>query len=63
MSREMLRERGQEMAARLGQPATGVEVPGLQDFISEVAVARNVNDNGARKGLYDLLPKKPNRPR
>jgi alkylhydroperoxidase/carboxymuconolactone decarboxylase family protein YurZ len=32
----MLRERGQEMAARLGQPATGVEVPGLQDFISEV---------------------------
>ena len=35
----------------------------FEDFISEVAVARNVNDNGARKGLYDLLPKKPNRPR
>ena len=35
----------------------------FEDFISEVAVARNVNDNGVRKGLYDLLPKKPNRPR
>ncbi|RSM37581.1 ParA family protein [Amycolatopsis balhimycina DSM 5908] len=35
----------------------------FEDFISEVAVARNVNDNGARKGLYDLLPKKPHRPR
>jgi len=30
----------------------------FEDFISEVAVARNANDNGARKGLYDLMPKK-----
>ena len=29
----------QRMAARLGQPAAGVEVPGLQDFISEVVYA------------------------
>ncbi|MFE0020694.1 ParA family protein [Amycolatopsis sp. NPDC059021] len=35
----------------------------FEDFISEVAVARNHNDNGARKKLYDLMPKKPPRPR
>ncbi|RZQ63685.1 ParA family protein [Amycolatopsis suaedae] len=48
---------------RREQPATRV-VPGEQefsfeDFITEVAEARNVNDNGTRKKLYDLLPKKP----
>lgn len=35
----------------------------FEDFITEVAMARNTNDNGVRKGLYDLLPKKPHRPR
>ncbi|WP_158883908.1 ParA family protein [Amycolatopsis anabasis] len=31
----------------------------FEDFITEVAEARNTNDNGARKKLYDLLPKRP----
>ncbi|NKQ52567.1 ParA family protein [Amycolatopsis sp. K13G38] len=31
----------------------------FEDFITEVAQTRNDNDNGARKKLYDLLPKKP----
>ncbi|GLY67713.1 ParA family protein [Amycolatopsis taiwanensis] len=31
----------------------------FEDFISDVARTRNANDNGARKGLYDLLPKRP----
>jgi chromosome partitioning protein len=31
----------------------------FEDFISEVARTRDANDNGARKGLYDLLPKRP----
>ncbi|WP_410657771.1 ParA family protein [Amycolatopsis sp. lyj-112] len=35
----------------------------FEDFITEVSVARSANDNGARKKLYDLMPKKPNRPR
>jgi chromosome partitioning protein len=35
----------------------------FEDFISEVSVARAANDNGARKKLYDLMPKKPQRPR
>lgn len=33
----------------------------FEDFISEVARTRDVNDNGARKGLYDLLPKRQQR--
>ena len=36
MSRELLRKRGHDIAARLGQPITGVAVPGLDDFIAEV---------------------------
>jgi 4-carboxymuconolactone decarboxylase len=36
MSRDMLRERGQEIAARLGQPAPRASVPGLDDLIAEV---------------------------
>ncbi|MEC3982423.1 ParA family protein [Amycolatopsis sp. H20-H5] len=35
----------------------------FEDFIAEVSIARNANDNGSRKKLYDLLPKKPQRPR
>lgn len=35
----------------------------FEDFISDVSAARNNNDNGSRKKLYDLLPKKPHRPR
>ncbi|EMD30011.1 ParA family protein [Amycolatopsis azurea] len=35
----------------------------FEDFITEVSVTRSANDNGARKRLYDLMPKKPNRPR
>jgi chromosome partitioning protein len=31
----------------------------FEDFITEVARTRSDNDNGARKKLYDLLPKKP----
>jgi chromosome partitioning protein len=30
----------------------------FEDFISEISGARNRNDTGARKKLYDLLPKK-----
>ena len=36
MSRELLRKRGHDIAARLRQPITGVAVPGLDDFIAEV---------------------------
>jgi 4-carboxymuconolactone decarboxylase len=36
MSREKLRERGQQLAARLGQPTTRAAVPGLHDLIAEV---------------------------
>jgi chromosome partitioning protein len=31
----------------------------FEDFINDIAEARSANDNGARKKLYDLLPKKP----
>jgi chromosome partitioning protein len=31
----------------------------FEDFISEVARTRDTNDNGVRKNLYDLLPKRP----
>ncbi|HKS45651.1 MAG TPA: ParA family protein [Amycolatopsis sp.] len=31
----------------------------FEDFITEVARTRSANDSGARKGLYDLLPKRP----
>ncbi|GAB3574507.1 ParA family protein [Amycolatopsis endophytica] len=31
----------------------------FEDFITQVAHARNENDNGARKKLYDLMPKRP----
>ncbi|KAA9154492.1 ParA family protein [Amycolatopsis acidicola] len=31
----------------------------FEDFIKEVSKTRSTNDNGARKKLYDLLPKKP----
>ncbi len=36
MSRDALRKRGHEIAARLGQAATREAVPGLDDFIAEV---------------------------
>ncbi|WP_410646938.1 ParA family protein [Amycolatopsis sp. cmx-4-54] len=35
----------------------------FEDFITEVSVTRSAKDNGSRKKLYDLMPKKPNRPR
>lgn len=35
----------------------------FEDFITEVSVTRSAKDNGTRKKLYDLMPKKPNRPR
>ncbi|AXB42983.1 ParA family protein [Amycolatopsis albispora] len=35
----------------------------FEDFITEVAHTRSVNDNGARKKLYDLMPKRPRPPR
>lgn len=35
----------------------------FEDFISEVSDARNANDNGARRKLYDLLPKRNRPPR
>ncbi|SDY45186.1 chromosome partitioning protein [Amycolatopsis xylanica] len=34
----------------------------FEDFITQVSHARNANDNGARKGLYDLMPKRPRPP-
>ncbi|WP_199432166.1 ParA family protein [Qaidamihabitans albus] len=34
----------------------------FEDFIADVSEARDANDNGARRKLYDLLPKRP-RPR
>ncbi|WP_020673526.1 ParA family protein [Amycolatopsis nigrescens] len=35
----------------------------FEDFITDVSDARNHNDNGARKKLYDLMPKRPRPPR
>ncbi|MYW89144.1 ParA family protein [Amycolatopsis rubida] len=62
------REIAETLDGYLAQNPGPTEVPAddefvFEDFISEVAVARNVNDNGARKKLYDLMPKRPNRPR
>jgi chromosome partitioning protein len=34
----------------------------FEDFISDVSNARNANDNGSRKKLYDLMPKRPRPP-
>lgn len=53
-------------AHRARLPAASVIAPAEQEFdfenfISEVSDARNANDNGARRKLYDLLPKR-NRP-
>lgn len=46
-------------------PAGGIPAPSeefvFEDFISDVAGARNRNDTGARKGLYDLMPKRTRR--
>jgi 4-carboxymuconolactone decarboxylase len=36
LSREALRNRGREIAARLGQGSAGAAVPGMDDFIAEV---------------------------
>jgi chromosome partitioning protein len=62
------REIGGTLDSYLEQNSAPAVIPAdeefvFEDFISEVSVARNANDNGARKGLYDLLPKKPHRPR
>jgi chromosome partitioning protein len=35
----------------------------FEDFITDVSTARTANDNGARKGLYDFMPKRPRPPR
>lgn len=61
-------------AAALRQIAAAVDAPGrveadrpvvpeehefvFEDFITDVANARDAHDNGARRKLYDLLPKK-----
>jgi len=65
-------------AAALRQIAAAVDSPGVEsgqpivpdeqefvyeDFISDVARARNAHDNGARRKLYDLLPKRPRQTR
>ncbi|MQA60576.1 MAG: AAA family ATPase [Actinophytocola sp.] len=46
-------------------PAADVPTPSdefvFEDFITDVAGARNRNDTGARKGLYDLMPKRTRR--
>jgi chromosome partitioning protein len=34
----------------------------FEDFITEVSTTRSANDAGARRKLYDLLPKRPERP-
>jgi chromosome partitioning protein len=45
--------------------ATRIPVPSqefdFEDFITEVAGARNRNDTGPRKGLYDLMPRRGRR--
>jgi chromosome partitioning protein len=35
----------------------------FEDFIADISNARNRNDNGSRRKLYDLLPKRPRPPR
>jgi chromosome partitioning protein len=49
------------------QKTTGPVVPAeeefaFEDFISDVSAARTANDNGARKKLYDFMPKRPRPP-
>jgi chromosome partitioning protein len=34
----------------------------FEDFIADVSTARTANDNGARKKLYDIMPKRPRPP-
>jgi chromosome partitioning protein len=34
----------------------------FEDFIADVSTARTANDNGARKKLYDVMPKRPRPP-
>jgi chromosome partitioning protein len=34
----------------------------FEDFISDVSASRTANDNGARKKLYDFMPKRPRPP-
>lgn len=65
-------------AAALRQIAASIDSPGAdssqpivpdeqefvyEDFITDVAKARDSHDNGARRKLYDLLPKRPRQTR
>jgi chromosome partitioning protein len=34
----------------------------FEDFIADVSTARTAKDNGARKKLYDFMPKRPRPP-
>lgn len=45
-----------------GPPPSAEQEFVFEDFIAEVSDTRSANDNGARRKLYDLLPKRP-RPR
>ncbi|MEU3270409.1 ParA family protein [Saccharomonospora sp. NPDC006951] len=62
------REIAQVLDARAGQQPPPAPEPGpeqdfvFEDFIADLSNTRNVNDNGSRRKLYDLLPKR-NRPR
>lgn len=55
------------LEAHRDQRAAGPVVPAedefvFEDFIADVSTARTANDNGARKKLYDFMPKRPRPP-
>lgn len=47
-----------ELESRVPVPSREFD---FEDFITDVAGARNRNDTGARKGLYDLMPRRGRR--
>jgi chromosome partitioning protein len=57
--------RAAEAAQHPAQPIPPAEQDDFvfEDFIADVSQARNINDNGSRRKLYDLLPKRPRPPR
>jgi len=64
---ESFRQIAETLDAYREQETAGPVVPVEEDFdfenfISDVSNARNANDNGSRKKLYDLMPKRPRPP-
>jgi chromosome partitioning protein len=61
------RQIAEALEAYRAQENSGPIVPAedefvFEDFISDVSASRTANDNGARKKLYDFMPKRPRPP-